>query len=249
MRIARFAALTLGVLLSAGPACADDQGDARKVIDKAIKATGDEAKQVKFQAQTWKMKGTYHGMGQEIPYTGEAAMQLPDKSRMTLEFDAGGQKFTFLMVFHGDKAWTKINDQVMEMDKDRIAEQKESMYANNVSRLVTLKDKAFTLSPVGESKLDQQAVIGVRVSCKDHRDINLYFDKENGLLAKMDTRVKDEQGKEVNQETFYRDHKEAEGIKYPSKVTIKRDGMLYIEGETNDWKPAEKLDDKLFVQP
>lgn len=249
MRVTNFATFGVGLLIWVAPVRADNQADGLKIIDKAIKAVGDEAKQTKLLASTYKMKGTFHGMGAEMPYTGEAAIQLPDKSRMALEFDVGGQKFTFVMVFAGDKGWMKAMDMNIEMDADRVAEQKESMHLNQVARLIGLRDKAYTLAPLGDSKIDTQNVVGVKVSSKGRRDINLYFDKETGLLAKSDMRVKDDTGQEANQETFYKDYKTTDGLKHPTKITIKRDGMLYIEGENSDWKPSEKLDEKLFKEP
>lgn len=249
MRTVVVTALVTGLTLLAAPGRAQEQAEALKIIDKAIKATGDEAKLNKLAASTWKMKGTFYGMGAEIPYTGEVALQLPDKQRMTLEFDAGGQKLSFVMIYNNGKGWMKIGDQVMEMDEDRVGEQKEGLYASQISRLVTLKDKAFTLKPLGESKVDKQTVVGVKVSSKDHRDVNLYFDKETGLLAKSEMKVKDDGGQEVNQESVYTAYKETDGLKHPTKVTIKRDGMMYIEGENSDWKPAEKLDDNQFAEP
>ncbi len=249
MRIACLATLSLGLAFVVAAARADDQADALKIIDKAIKAVGDEAKQKKYMASTYKMKGTFHGMGTEMPYSGEAAIQLPDKSRMSLDFDIGGQKFNFVMVYAGDKGWMKAADMSMEMDADRLAEQKESMHLHQVSRLVGLNDKAFTLSPLGESKVDDKAAVGIKIATKGRRDVNLFFDKESGLLVKSEMKVKDEGGQELNQETLYKDYKVADGIKHPTKITIKRDGTLYIEGENSDWKPAEKLDDNLFKEP
>jgi outer membrane lipoprotein-sorting protein len=249
MRTFVHAVLASGLIAVVGQARGDQQADALKIIERAIKATGDETKQKNLQAETYKMKGTYHGMGAEIPYTGEMAVQLPNKSRLTFEFDAGGNKFAITIVSNGDKGWMKVGDQVMEMDADRLAENKENMHLQRAERLVNLRAKDFALAPLGESKIDEQAVIGVRVSHKGRRDINLYFDKETGLLVKSEMRVKDEAGQEINQENFYKDYKMADGLKYPSKVTVKRDGTLYIEGELTDWKPVEKLDDKLFEQP
>ena len=46
---------------TAGAARADDQADLRKVIDKAIKASGGEEKLAKFKAETFKMKGKFYG--------------------------------------------------------------------------------------------------------------------------------------------------------------------------------------------
>src|SRR2546428_8816628 len=55
-------------------AAADDQADARAIVAKAIKAVGGEQKLEKFKAQTWREVGTYYGMGDGLPYTGNYAV-------------------------------------------------------------------------------------------------------------------------------------------------------------------------------
>jgi hypothetical protein len=242
--------MAIGLLiLIASPTRADDQADAKKIIDKAIKAVGDEAKIRQMKGSTWKAKGTFHGMGNAIPYTGDYAVVFPDKFRMNMDFDANGQKFQFSLVYNSGKGWIRLMDNTIEMDADRLASQKETMYAGTVAKLIGLNDKAYTLTPLGETKVDKTPAVGVRVSRKDHKDVNLYFDKEKGFLIKSEFRIKDDQGQEVNQETFYSDYKETDGLKAPSKLTIKRDGTLYVEGESFDFKYSESLDDKLFKEP
>lgn len=252
MRTTLSASLGIGLLLGVlGPVQADDQAEALKIIDKALQASGGD-KAAKMKAATWKMKGTFHGLGMPLPFTGEYAFQLPDKSKIVIEFDAGGQKASFATVYNDGKAWRKFNDDVTELDAEKTAEQKEAMYFNNMVRLLILKDKAkdFTFKLLGESQVEKRPVVGVKVSGKGHRDITLYFDKESGLLAKSDMRVKDDQtGEEANQETFYSDYKDANGFKHPGKIVIKRDGQLYIENESSDYKLAEKLDASVFEKP
>ncbi len=233
--------LMLGV---AGAARADDATKA--IIDKAITATGGEAKLTKAKAATSKAKGTYHGMGQAIPYTSEHAMQLPTQYRAAIE----AENFKMVVVANGDKGWVKINGELQELDKDKLAEQKETLHAALVGSLVPLKDKAFTLSPLGDAKVGDHEAVGVKVSHKDRRDVNLYFDKKTGLLVKMEHRVKDDQsGQEMNQETFFSDYKKFDDVQEPTKVTIKRDGNLYVEEEITEWKHHDKLDDSTFDKP
>jgi hypothetical protein len=245
----------LGIgLIPAAPAGvrADDKSDTQKVIDKAIKALGDEARLTQWKAATWKTKGTFHGMGKmgtPIPYTGDWAYQPPDKSRVSLELDFNGQKFTYTSVFNKGKGWLQINAMTMDMDKDYLEEQKEGMHANAVNRLIVLREKGFKFSSPGVSKIDNKEAVGVKVSKDGFRDVTLYFDKDTGLPVKSETRVKNEQGQEVKQETFFSDYKEVNGIKHPGKITIKRDGQLYVEGENSEFKPVEKLDDALFDKP
>jgi hypothetical protein len=243
--------VVVGLLLGAGGlARGDDQADARKIIGKAVKALGGEEKLAKYKAASWKVKGNFYGLGNPVPYTGEEAMQSPDKFRFLINFDAGGNQAKMLLVVNKDKGWRKFNDDLMDMEKEQVTETLESMYVQNLIRGMALKEKGYTLVPLGEVKVDDRATVGVKVSHKGHRDVNLFFDKETGLPAKSETQVKDQMtGQEAKQEAFYSDFKDANGAKYPSKVVIKRDGKLYVESENLEYQFAEKLDDSLFAKP
>jgi hypothetical protein len=223
---------------------ADDQADALTIIDKAIKAQGGEAKVAKFKAQTWKEKGTYYGMGDGLPFAGKYAVQFPDKFRMEIEG-------VFTIVLDGDKGWLESMGETKELTKEQLANQQRMQYIGQVSRLVTLKDKAFKLSPLPEIKIDKDPAVGVKVSRQGQGDVLLYFDKGTGLLAKSEATVKSEEqkGKEVRQELFMSDYKEVDGLKSPTKLVVKRDGKVYIEATIADLKRAEKLEDKVFAKP
>jgi hypothetical protein len=238
------------VLGGAGSARADDK-ELKALIEKAVKAAGGEEKLTKFKAATWKSKGTYHGMGVAIPYTAEWAVQRPGQFRAEITSDVDGNKFTFAIVFNRDKGWRKFGNDTQEMDKDMLAEQKQELHAQRVTTLVPLlKDKEITLSALGDSKIDNRPAVGVKVSQKGYRDVHLFFDKENYRLLKSEGRVKDDMsGQEVNQEALYSEYKDVDGVMHPMKVVIKRDGKLYVEDETTEYKPLEKLDDSVFGKP
>jgi len=66
----RHAALTLGFVLAvAAPTRADDEADARKIIEKAVKAHGGQEKLDKLPASTVKFKGTFYGTGEGMDET------------------------------------------------------------------------------------------------------------------------------------------------------------------------------------
>lgn len=234
----------VGILVAGAASGADDQASARAVIDKAIKAAGGEKNLAKFNAHTWKEKGTYHGMGEGVPYTGKYAVQWPGQFRMEIEN-------VFIIVLDGDKGWISAQGTTKEMDKDQLAEQKEGLYAGWVTTLLPLKDKAFTLAPLGESRVENRPAVGIRVSRKDHRDVNLFFDKESGLLLKTERRARAEEqgGKEVTQEVYLQDYQKIEGANIPKKIVIKRDGKPFVEAENQDLKIADKLDKSVFAKP
>ena len=250
MRPGRNVILAFGLVLAATTAArADDAAAARALVDKAVKAHGGADALAKVPAVTVKFKGTAHAMGQAFPFTGEVASQGADRSKIDIEIEVMGQKFRFVSVVNGDKGWIKMGDATNEMDKEQLAEAQEQARAGWVATLVPLKDKAFTLATTGEIEIDKRPALGVKVSSKGHRDVDLYFDKETGMLVKTEARAKDEGGKEVTDETFYADYKDVQGVKQAMKVTVKRDGKLYVEGEVTEYQLGESLDASVFAKP
>jgi hypothetical protein len=250
MRDSWYAFLVSGLMLAAAaPARADDGAAARALVDRAVQAHGGGAKLAKLPAVTGKLKGTFHGLGVAAAFTGEFAAQGPDRQKFVIEAEVGDEKFRLVHVLNRDKGWVKINDDTEELDKEDLAEAKEEAYGEWVATLVPLKGKAFRLAPLGEVNFDKRPALGVRVSSKGHRDVNLYFDKKTGLLVKTETRVKDDNDQEVTEETFLSNYKEVQGTQQATKLTVKRDGKLYLESEVTDYQLAEKLDDGVFAKP
>lgn len=231
---------------------ADEKADARAIIDKAIKAMGGVVKLAEKKAQTFKFKGKSYAQGEGQEFTGDWAIQPPDKVRFQINLDINGMKITFTQVFNGKEGWTKINDQTVDFDKDAVEEAKEQLYSAAVESLVPLvKEKGFELSVVGDVKVHDQPAVEVLVASKGHRDIHLCFDKKTNMLVKVQQTVKDENqgGKEVSQETFHSDFKDFGGVQRPVKVVIKRDGKDYVDGEASDYETIDKLDDSVFAKP
>ena len=237
------------VLSTAAPARADEQADLKAVIDKAIKASGGEAKLAKYKAEVFKGKGKYYGMGEGMPYTGEWSFQHPGKMRVRIE--AGGDmKFVFIRVVNGDKIWMKFADETKaEDDKEKIAEAREATHATYVATLLPLKDKAYALSVVGEDKVGTTPVMVIRATREGRRDVSLFFDKKTHLLLKSESRAKDDAtGQEVSEENFYSDYND-NGLRQPKKLTIKRDGKAFLDAEITELKVDEKFDDSVFGKP
>ena len=222
----------------------DDQSEVVKIIKKAIKASGGRKTLKSHQAVSWNEKGTYYGMGEATPYTGHYAVQWPGKFRMEI---VG----VFTIVLNGEKGWIASNSGAMEMTKDQLAEQQEQHYVGTVLRLTSLTNKEFKLSPLGESKVDDRTALGVKVTHEGHRDVELFFDKQTGLLMKSQHIVKADElgGKEVTQATLYQNYKEVDGEQIAMKMTLHRDGKKFVVAEMSEVKLAEKVDDSLFDKP
>lgn len=245
-------AAVVAVLLAAVTAArADDQADAKAILEKAFKAHGGADKLAAVKAGTVTTKGKFYGMGEGIDYTATIEFQSPDKQRVEVNFEAGGMKFTFKQIINKDKGWTAINDMVTEMDKDAVQEMKESLHAGGLTRLNPAAFKDAKLSPIGEVKVGDKPALGVRVEAKGYRDVTLYFDKETHLLVKSERRAKDPQtgGEEFGEEIYYSDVKDVGGVKTAHKLTIKHDDKKFLESETTEFKAADKIDDGQFGKP
>jgi hypothetical protein len=237
-------------LVLAGLVRADEQADLRAVIEKGITARGGADNLGKYKAATWKGKGKFYGLGDALDYTGDWSVQYPGQNRTVIEFEFNGMKFQRIGVVNGDKGWVKLNDNLEEMDKEALAEEKAQSYAGLVSNLLVLRDKNYQLAALGDAKVGDRPVVGICVSHKDRRDVSLFLDKETGLVLRSETRIKNMQtGQEETQEIVYGDYREVKGVKHAMKLTIKRDGRLFIEAEWSDYKPVEKLDDSVFAKP
>ncbi len=243
--------VALGWLSQVTAAPADGQGELQAVLAKAIKAHGGEANLAKCKASTTKMKGTVNINGMSIDMTTEVMAQIPGQMKMTSEIEVMGMKFTVLQVFNGDKGWIKLNDKVMELDKDAVAEAREQMHGHWIVSLLPLRDKAYKLSSAGTAQVDGKEAIGILVTHKDYRDITLFFDKETGLLVKTEGRAKDVQngGQEYTAETFLSNYKDFGGVQRPTKAKLKRDGKDFAELETTDFQVHDKLEDSVFAKP
>lgn len=240
----RLFGLTLAALILTSTGRADDASAARAVIDKAIQAAGGAEKLKKFAGHTFQEKGTYYGMGAGLPYTANVAVQRPGKIRLEV-LDI------FTIIVNGDKGWVKSGGQVMDMEADQLKAQQEDLYAGEVTSLAVLQDKAYTLAPLGESKVGDKPAVGVKVTHKGRQDVNLFFDKATHLLLKSEYNVhsREHGGKEVGQEVLYSDYKDVDGIQHATKYVINRDGKKFVESEVTDVKNVEKVDDKEFAKP
>jgi len=247
----QFLLLTAAVaLLGASTAPAPAADDTRAIIDKAIKATGGAATIDKHKASKSKGKGTLSIMGTDVDFTSESTSQFPNKFKEQLNLEVMGQKIALTIVYNGEKGWVNTNGNTMELEDQMAKELKDAAHAQRVSRLTTLKDKMYKLAPLGEVKVNDKPAVGVKVSTEGQRDVSLYFYKDNGLLAKVERRVLDQQaGQEVTEERIMLEYQDVDGQKAAKKILVNRDGKKYLESEVEQVKYLDKLDDSEFAKP
>jgi hypothetical protein len=246
----RLSLVVAGLLAIVPVSLLADDAACREIVNKAIERIGGEKTLAKYKASTSKIKGTIQINGSPLAFTGDLSSQGMDQQRIFVSLILDGQNISVTNVLNKDQGWSKINDTNIDMTAEQLADTKNAAYAAWVETLVPLKDKAFTLSPFGESEAAGRKLTGINVAREGHRLITLFFDKETSQLVRCDKVVHDEQSsKDVSEESTYSNFKTVDGIQFPHKISIKRDGMAYAEVEVEEFKPAEKLDDSVFAKP
>jgi len=121
-------------------------------------------------------------------------------------------------------------------DEGRAAALETCVAASDDGAAATAPVKA-QLSALGEIKVEGKPAVGVRVASKGHKDVNLYFDKQNGLLVKIEHRTVDFQsGQEVNEERVLTEYKDVDGRKLPGRVEVRYGDKVYAVLDVNSWK-------------
>lgn len=232
------------VLVTQGITRADDRADAQAIIARAIRAAGGEGKLARYKAQTWNEKATFFGAGAAQQYEASYAAEWPDKFRVEIQGE-------FTMVLYGDKGWVRTEGSTRDMSKAELEEHREGVYSLWVISLLPLRDSTFKLTALGDRRVLDRPTAGVRISRKGHSDLTLYFHRETGLLAGMDTRFKEARtGNEISQETTFSGYRDeaASGIRTPTKLSIKRDGKHVVDSNI-ELKHIEKIDGRIFAKP
>lgn len=241
-------AAVAAALIAPAARAADESKD---ILAKAIKAQGGEEFLSKYKGGRSKSKGKIDipGVG-EAEYTQEVAYMLPDKFRDSMELSVGGMKIPVNTLVNGDKVSIEVNGKAIDPGKEVKEALRDVGHVLEAARLVTLKDKQYELSVIGEDKVEGKKAVGLRVSAKDRKDVSLYFYADTHLLAKVEYRTADvTTGNEVSEERIVTEYKKGnDGRPVPKSVILKRDGKKLLEAEVTEWELVEKIDDSEFMK-
>ncbi|MGO9921036.1 MAG: hypothetical protein ACLQIB_40905 [Isosphaeraceae bacterium] len=228
---------------------ADDE-IAKATLDKAIKALGGEEKLAKVEAFTWKSKGKFIINGSENKFSSQVTVQGLDQYRSEFDGEFNGNTAQHVTVLKGDKGWRKDGDQVIEMNKDQVANAKRSIYLMVVpTTLVALKGTNFEIGTAGEEKVGEKQAVVIKAKGPDGKDFTIYFDKESGVPVKLAAKMTGFMGEEFTMETSFANYKDCDGIQKATKIESNRDGEKFLDAELTEFKIVDKVDASTFDQP
>jgi hypothetical protein len=245
-RITALSLVVIVALVGRLPA-ADDEP--RAIIERAIKAHGGQERLEKLKTDRVTLKGTMTINDKPVEFTGETTVNLPSQLRSVTVLMLEPKPRTIVQLLNGDKATVAIDGQPQPVVASAVQEIRDIMMLNRAERLTPLlSDKAFELTALDESKVDDKPVVGVKVRLKNHADLKMFFDKDSGLLVKTE-HVREESKKKITQEEFYSDFRDVDGYKRPRKTVVHRGGKPFLEMEEVEVKYLDKVDETLFTKP
>lgn len=238
---------SVGALAADSPA--DRKAEAIQLIDKALEVRGGDEKTLGLPAFQCKSTGKLYRSGVVVPYTAEIAFHYPDRCNFRLTLDPTGLKVPLTIVHDKGEAWEKLGDEVKEKTKEQATELGHFIYYVWLHQLTPLKGPEFILEPLGESKIDDTTVRGVKVSCKGRRDTRMFFDAKTHHLIASETVALDDAGKEVPFATRLGGYVKVEDVGYYTTIKVSRDGKPYYEETLAEQKRLPTLPDAMFKKP
>jgi hypothetical protein len=233
-----------------------DDAEPRAIIDKAITAHGGADKLSQFKAVRAKWAGK-HKVENVFYWVAvrDVTYEMPDKIRLDFEVEnPKGGKFAFTRVVNGKQGWQGSARGTRDLDEAQVTQIVDEFYAHWLASVVPLQDKGFEFSLYGNATVDGKDAVGVRVSYKGRPDVNLFFDKQTGLVIKSERRAKDPStNEEYTAESIYRDHQAFDGVLWPTNRLDRRDGMDLEENagsfELSNFQALDKLDEAALARP
>jgi hypothetical protein len=170
---------------------------------------------------------------------------LPGKIKLDIKLDT---KENLLMCLEGDTGWSIASGFPIDLSKEKIVELKEESYFLQVTNLVSLLEPSSKLTSLGESKLMNTPVLGVKVSLAGGPEVSLYFDKETNLLTKAERKGK-QSGVEILKGVQYSDFQNFGAAKFATKETHFLGGNKFVENKNITYTILEKVDASVFKKP
>ena len=249
MRQAIVPFLGLLILTSAGSSArADDREAALGVITDTIRVDGGEDRLARCRNMVRNARGTFFFFGKDVKFTTQLILEFPDRLRDMIEVEQEGQKVRILRVVTRDGAWTSTGGAAAQMNKPEADELREEMYVLWLTTLVPLRDAAFQLAVLPESKVDGRPAAAIKVSRAGHPDVKLHFDKQTKRLAKLERQAR-EVGLVVNKEYVFSEPRDFEGVTRATRQLEFAAGKKTTELLVTSFAFPGKVEENTFAKP
>jgi hypothetical protein len=237
-------------LTLARPAPAQGPAELQPLINRVLEAYGGETRLSRLQAFVERTKVT--APDGHLISTLDRYTQLPDRIRVESEFEVQGKRVRCAMVYAGDRSWRHTEGQPTVPHRSSFKGRREPLKYAGPRTWLRLKAPAYTLRLLDETKVGDRLVFGIGVKSPDASEERCFFDKETGLLVKVEQTLSFSYpaGKPpVLEETLYSRYEAVDGIPIARAITKKSDGRTTQQIEVVEFRVADRLNAELFQEP
>jgi hypothetical protein len=195
------------------PACAQDAG---KIIEQYVKAAG--GAKALSHIQTVAIEGIFTNPAEEKTGTYTFDTKLPN--RYYSELVMGGK--SLIEAYNGKSAWRQNASGEIGTLTGQEGFQLEAAGQYYNSRLVNPQKSKLAVSFAGHAQVHGKDALEVEVSSATGVRRELYFDPQTHLIVEEKATVAGN-----DQENFYDDYRNVEGLKIPYQMELHRGGETY----------------------
>ena len=240
----------VAILLVIGLTAAESRASqdvVRAIIQRGIEAQGGEAQIAKL-SQPWRAK--VRGKAGALDIEGEILQQSETVCRISTVLRVGPVPLEVVVVTNGDKAWKRIAGFTSEVSGKDFAEMQDGGYRHRVRNLVPLlHEHGFQLTLLPEATVSNRPAVGIRIQSKGHRDVDLYFENDSGLVVKTESRFYPSGKSEAVLENVLSDFRDFDGLKFATKYTKYESHKLTSIEEYVDLEFGADIDSRAFEKP
>ena len=209
---------------------------ANGVIDIYLEAIGGKEKFSKVEDRTTIMRGEI--MGQNL------SIVIKQKAPNKLKQNIRSREMKQTILYDGTKAAMIIGDEITEFDNKKLGKLKLEAALNF---LLDPEAYGVSLELTGIETVDSIDCYKIELTTEGGTNWVQFYAIDSGLKIKEVKEVETTQGS-FQQETFYSDYKEVDGLKFPFKIK-QSFGMQTIEMNVSSVKLNKGLKDSVFEIP
>ena len=230
---------------------ADEAESARRIVDRAVAASGGAKRLAEQQSLSGTSRGTLTLNGAGRAVENAWTVEGPDRMKWAADVTMGDQTLNIVLVLDGERGWIKGNAaEAAALKADLLAPLRHGFNGLRLAETLTpLLDREAKLSPLGELKVDDRPAVGIKVSRKGRPELDLYFDKKTHRPAKAEMRLTELNDVEATYTAFFADYKKVNGRMVFTRLTVKRDGEVVLTMLRSNLEAKAKAAEGTFARP
>jgi hypothetical protein len=230
---------------------ADEAKSARRIVDRAIAASGGAKRLAEQQSLSGTSRGTVTLGGAQRTVENAWTVEGPDKLKWAADVTQGDQTLNIVLVLDGKRGWIKGNSgEAQGLKADLLAPLRHGFAGLRLAETLTpLLDRGTKLSHLGGLKVEDRPTVGIKVKRKGSPDLDMYFDEKTHLPAKAEMRLTELGDAEATYSAFFGEYERVNGRMVFTRLTVRRDGEIVLTMLRSNVEAKAKAAEGTFAKP